>query len=70
MKALVKLKIETELEYSDNGYLGDTDSSIREHIDSAAAKAKRYEVWLKDPNNGQFEQCVGTVKLHSVVLTP
>ena len=64
MRAIVKVNIESEFEVSDGGYLGDTNSSIQEHIEAAMEhlegctvkveragierKAQRHKIVLKE----------------------
>ena len=62
MRAIVKVNIESEFEVSDGGYLGDTNSSIKEHIQAAIDHLHGCKVTIE---RGGIER---KAKHHKIVL--
>lgn len=70
MKATVHLVIEVPYEVFDNGYLGDTKSSIAEHIQAAKDEVQRCHVFLKKNTDTEPQLVHATFRVDKVVLTP
>lgn len=70
MKAVVHLDISVPVDICDGGYLGDTKSSIKEHIEHAKDDVSRYKVFVQKPGDPEPVQVRAVMKLNKVELVP
>lgn len=70
MKAVVHLDIKVPVEISDGGYLGDTKSSIKEHIEHAKEDVSRYKIFVQKPGDAEPKPVRAVMSVSSVQLLP